>query len=154
MDGAHTPKSLPMGSPAAARSAAPYRLAAGVPSARTRPRMPTTTGSHGGSFRTTLASANSIALLARCLGHDWEWRTLWRKEPPERASWLPDLEAELFVFPGSRHDDQCDSVSQALLDKNNSFMTWLSPEDWEVLLAKSKIPRPRPPFGRNGGQPL
>jgi hypothetical protein len=29
MDGAHTPKSLPMGSPAAARSAAPYRLAAG-----------------------------------------------------------------------------------------------------------------------------
>ncbi len=39
----------------------------------------------------------------------------------ERASWLPDLEAELFVFPGSRHDDQCDSISQALLDKNNSF---------------------------------
>jgi predicted phage terminase large subunit-like protein len=53
---------------------------------------------------------------------------------PERASWLPDLEAELFVFPGSRHDDQCDSISQALLDKNNSFMAWLSPEDWEVLL--------------------
>jgi phage terminase large subunit-like protein len=26
---------------------------------------------------------------------------------PERASWLPDLEAELFSFPGSRHDDQC-----------------------------------------------
>ena len=39
---------------------------------------------------------------------------------PERASWLPDLEAELFVFPGSRHDDQCDSISQALLDRNNS----------------------------------
>jgi predicted phage terminase large subunit-like protein len=32
---------------------------------------------------------------------------------PERAAWLPDLEAELFVFPGSRHDDQCDSISQA-----------------------------------------
>jgi predicted phage terminase large subunit-like protein len=47
---------------------------------------------------------------------------------PERASWLPNLEGELFVFPGSRHDDQCDSVSQALLDKNNSFMAWLSPE--------------------------
>src|ERR1700730_2131898 len=72
---------------------------------------------------------------------------------PERASWLPDLEAELFVFPGSRHDDQCDSISQALLDKNNSFMAWLSPEDWEVLLAESRIPRPRPPFGRHGGQP-
>jgi predicted phage terminase large subunit-like protein len=61
---------------------------------------------------------------------------------PERASWLPDLEAELFVFPGSRHDDHCDSISQALLDKNNSFVTWLSPEDWEVVLAKLKIPRP------------
>jgi hypothetical protein len=72
---------------------------------------------------------------------------------PERAPWLADLEAELFVFPGSRHDDQCDSISQALLDKNNSFMTLLSPEDWEVLLAKSKIPRPRPLFGRHGGQP-
>jgi predicted phage terminase large subunit-like protein len=33
---------------------------------------------------------------------------------PERASWLPDLEAELFSFPGSRHDDQVDSISQAL----------------------------------------
>ena len=41
---------------------------------------------------------------------------------PERAPWLPDLEAELFAFPGSRHDDQCDSISQALLDKNNSLM--------------------------------
>jgi hypothetical protein len=53
---------------------------------------------------------------------------------PEWALWF-DLEAELFVFPGSRHDDQCDSISQALLDKNNSFMTWLSLEDWEILLA-------------------
>ena len=59
---------------------------------------------------------------------------------PERASWLPDLEAELFVFPGSRHDDQCNSISQALLDKNNSWMTWLTPEDWDVLLARSRIP--------------
>jgi predicted phage terminase large subunit-like protein len=32
---------------------------------------------------------------------------------PERASWLADFEAELFAFPGSRHDDQCDSVSRA-----------------------------------------
>jgi predicted phage terminase large subunit-like protein len=29
---------------------------------------------------------------------------------PERAPWLADLEAELFVFLGSRHDDQCDSI--------------------------------------------
>ena len=33
---------------------------------------------------------------------------------PERASWLAEFEAELFAFPGSRHDDQIDSVSQAL----------------------------------------
>ena len=39
---------------------------------------------------------------------------------PERAPWLADLEAELFSFPGSRHDDQCDAISQALLDKNLS----------------------------------
>jgi predicted phage terminase large subunit-like protein len=33
---------------------------------------------------------------------------------PNRASWLEDLETELFSFPTSRHDDQVDSVSQAL----------------------------------------
>jgi predicted phage terminase large subunit-like protein len=63
---------------------------------------------------------------------------------PEWALWLPGLEAELFAFPGSRHDDQCDSVSQAPLDKNNSFMTWLSLEDWEVLLAKARTPVRKP----------
>ena len=40
---------------------------------------------------------------------------------PERAPWLPDLDAELFAFPGSRHDDQCDLISQALIDKNVRF---------------------------------
>jgi predicted phage terminase large subunit-like protein len=68
---------------------------------------------------------------------------------PERAPWLPDLEAELFAFPGSRHDDQCDSISQSLLDKNTSFMAWLSPEDWERILARSKIPARRTVFGRH-----
>jgi predicted phage terminase large subunit-like protein len=33
---------------------------------------------------------------------------------PECAPWLADLEAELFAFPNSRHDDQVDSISQAL----------------------------------------
>lgn len=37
---------------------------------------------------------------------------------PHRAPWLADFEAELFAFPGARHDDQCDSVSQALIDQN------------------------------------
>jgi predicted phage terminase large subunit-like protein len=43
---------------------------------------------------------------------------------PERAPWLADFEAELFAFPGSRHDDQVDSVSQALLHGKRSSV-WL-----------------------------
>ena len=37
---------------------------------------------------------------------------------PRRAPWLADFEAELFAFPAARHDDQCDSVSQVLIDQN------------------------------------
>ena len=55
---------------------------------------------------------------------------------PERAPWLPDLEAELFVFPAARHDDQCDSISQALLNTKTSFMEWITPE----VLAWAEIP--------------
>jgi predicted phage terminase large subunit-like protein len=33
---------------------------------------------------------------------------------PTAASWLDDLELELFSFPGGRYDDQIDSISQAL----------------------------------------
>jgi predicted phage terminase large subunit-like protein len=33
---------------------------------------------------------------------------------PRQAPWLKDLEEELFSFPGSRYDDQIDSISQAL----------------------------------------
>jgi predicted phage terminase large subunit-like protein len=69
---------------------------------------------------------------------------------PERGSWLHDLEAELFVFPGSRHDDQCDSISQALLDQNNSFWMWLSPEDWAHILAEARKLGPRTIFRRRG----
>jgi predicted phage terminase large subunit-like protein len=61
---------------------------------------------------------------------------------PERADWLPDLEAELFVFPGARHDDQCDSISQALTQKR-SFMAYLKPADWEAALEYAKIPTRR-----------
>jgi predicted phage terminase large subunit-like protein len=42
---------------------------------------------------------------------------------PERAPWLADLEAELFAFPGGHHDDQCDSISQAL---NDDSARWLA----------------------------
>ena len=43
---------------------------------------------------------------------------------PEHAPWLPELEAELFAFPGSRHDDQVDSISQALARANVG--TWVT----------------------------
>ena len=33
---------------------------------------------------------------------------------PEKARWLAEFEAELFAFPGSKHDDQVDSSVQAL----------------------------------------
>jgi hypothetical protein len=46
---------------------------------------------------------------------------------PEQASWLADFEAELFAFPGSRHDDQCDSLSQALSDDNCGLPMVISP---------------------------
>src|SRR4051794_5329938 len=45
---------------------------------------------------------------------------------PERAPWLADLETELFSFPGSRHDDQVDSISQALAQAN----VGISPADY------------------------
>lgn len=47
---------------------------------------------------------------------------------PERAPWLADFETELFAFPGSRHDDQCDSVSQALSETAVRFPMSISPE--------------------------
>ncbi len=43
---------------------------------------------------------------------------------PERASWLAELEAELFSFPVSRHDDQVDSISQALNHGRSSLWVW------------------------------
>ena len=43
---------------------------------------------------------------------------------PEEANWLPELEAELFSFPGGRHDDQVDSISQALLHAKDGAAIW------------------------------
>jgi predicted phage terminase large subunit-like protein len=42
---------------------------------------------------------------------------------PERASWLAELETELFSFPGSRHDDQVDSISQ-MLNYSRTSKVW------------------------------
>jgi hypothetical protein len=58
---------------------------------------------------------------------------------PERAPRLADFEAELFAFPGSRHDDQGDSVSQALLEDNWAFPMVISAE----AVARSRQPGPR-----------
>jgi len=55
---------------------------------------------------------------------------------PERAPWLADLEAELFAFPGGKHDDQCDSISQALFDTNISWIEMMSLEDWQAALTQ------------------
>jgi len=40
---------------------------------------------------------------------------------PGQAPWLTDLEAELFAFPHSRHDDQVDSLCQALAHEPNTY---------------------------------
>ena len=45
---------------------------------------------------------------------------------PRHASWLPELEAELFAFPQSRHDDQVDSISQALAYNSYGYDPTLS----------------------------
>jgi predicted phage terminase large subunit-like protein len=42
---------------------------------------------------------------------------------PKEAAWLRDLEDELFAFPNGRHDDQVDSISQALGHKIAAFWT-------------------------------
>ncbi|GEC16620.1 phage terminase large subunit [Nitrobacter winogradskyi] len=42
---------------------------------------------------------------------------------PISAPWLPDLEAELFTFPQSRHDDQVDSIAQALAYEISGYDT-------------------------------
>jgi predicted phage terminase large subunit-like protein len=60
---------------------------------------------------------------------------------PERAPWLAELESELFSFPGGRHDDQVDSISQVL---NHSKSSSLS--TWRKLGALRMASPPRGPF--------
>ncbi len=61
---------------------------------------------------------------------------------PERAAWLQDLEAELFAFPYIRHDDQCDSISQALCDANHPGLSWAF-VDWPKVLERFSRPDAR-----------
>jgi predicted phage terminase large subunit-like protein len=46
---------------------------------------------------------------------------------PADAPWLDELMAELLGFPGVRHDDQVDSISQAL-----AFISWRASQSWSV----------------------
>jgi predicted phage terminase large subunit-like protein len=62
---------------------------------------------------------------------------------PDRASWLADFEMELFAFPGSRNDDQCDSVSQALSEVGVRFPLRITPE----LIARMSEPLTRTRVG-------
>ena len=58
---------------------------------------------------------------------------------PLRADWLPDLEAEL---PGARHDDQCDSISQALFDGDRNMPMEIT-EEVLAIAARYRTERPR-----------
>jgi predicted phage terminase large subunit-like protein len=53
---------------------------------------------------------------------------------PKEAPWLRDLEDELFAFPSGRHDDQVDSISQALGHKIASFWTKESLDNYNKFL--------------------
>jgi predicted phage terminase large subunit-like protein len=53
---------------------------------------------------------------------------------PKEAPWLSDLEAELFAFPKGRHDDQVDSISQALAYKAPSGWTDESLKGFEKVV--------------------
>ena len=45
---------------------------------------------------------------------------------PSQAPWLASLEEELLSFPHGRHDDQVDSISQAINNPGYSYDTTLS----------------------------
>jgi predicted phage terminase large subunit-like protein len=60
---------------------------------------------------------------------------------PERAPWLPELEAELFSFPGSRYDDQVDSISMAL-NHVKSSQVWKWKRFGEAMASSGLLSRP------------
>jgi predicted phage terminase large subunit-like protein len=59
-------------------------------------------------------------------------QVLFPKEPP----WLRDLEEELFAFPSGRHDDQVDSISQALSYNIPSFWTKESLDNYNYAMTR------------------
>ena len=69
---------------------------------------------------------------------------------PKEAPWLRDLEDELFAFPNGRHDDQVDSISQALGHKIASFWTKESLDGYINLMNGLAADAA---FGRLAGRP-
>jgi predicted phage terminase large subunit-like protein len=69
---------------------------------------------------------------------------------PKEAPWLADLEAELFAFPSGRHDDQVDSISQALGHKSPALWTKASLEGYSNLMTAFYWDAM---FGRLAGRP-
>jgi predicted phage terminase large subunit-like protein len=55
---------------------------------------------------------------------------------PKEAPWLADLEEELFAFPNGRHDDQVDSISQALAYESPSFWTKESLDNYNDAMTR------------------
>ena len=69
---------------------------------------------------------------------------------PKEAAWLRELEDELFTFPNSRHDDQVDSISQALAYKSPAGWTDASLAGYDkftMMLWQDAM------FGRLAGRP-
>ncbi len=69
---------------------------------------------------------------------------------PKEAPWLRDLEDELFAFPNGRHDDQVDSVSQALGHKIPSGWTKESIDNYNYAMTRL---RKDAMFARLSGRP-
>jgi predicted phage terminase large subunit-like protein len=69
---------------------------------------------------------------------------------PKEAPWLADLEEELFAFPNGRHDDQVDSISQALAYESPSFWTKESLDNYNDAMTRLWQDAM---FGRLAGRP-
>jgi predicted phage terminase large subunit-like protein len=63
---------------------------------------------------------------------------------PREAPWMDELVRELVTFPNAKHDDQVDSISQALAfmtkpsqaDAMLECLRWLNPEQFDEITAK------------------
>jgi predicted phage terminase large subunit-like protein len=69
---------------------------------------------------------------------------------PKEEPWLRDLEEELFAFPNGRHDDQVDSISQALSCESPSFWTKEALDNYNYAMTRLWQDAM---FGRLAGRP-